>query len=136
MRAHAVRVFARRLVHRSAVLQVGLLLSFWLGGEALVRATGLPVPGGVAGMVLMLALLAARRLRPGSVQRGAHWLIGHMLLFFVPVVLALLEHGELFGVLGLKLLAIIVIGTAAVMAVTAATVEFCLRVHGPRKPVG
>ena len=43
-------VGVRRLVHRSALLQVGLLLLFWLAGEAVVRGTGLPLPGGVVGM--------------------------------------------------------------------------------------
>jgi holin-like protein len=117
----------RRLIHRNAVLQVGLLLLFWLAGELLVRATDLPLPGGVVGMVLVLALLAAQRLKPGTVRRGAQWLLGEMLLFFVPAVLAVVNHAELFGVLGLKLLAVILFGTAAVMAITALTVELCLR---------
>ena len=131
-------VGVRRLVHRSAVLQIGLLLLFWLAGEAVVRGTGLPLPGGVVGMGLMLALLAAQRLRPGSVRRGAQALLGEMLLFFVPAVLALVNHRELLGLVGLKLLAVIVFGTVAVMATTALTVELCLRSTGrdPDKLVG
>lgn len=92
-----------------------------------VDLTALPVPGGVVGMALLLALLSADRLGIGNVQRGARWLIGDMLLFFVPAVLAVLQHRELLGVLGLKLLAIILVGTALVMAATAMTVEACLR---------
>jgi holin-like protein len=138
MTSKQVVVGVRRLMHRNAVLQVGLLLLFWLAGEAVVRATGLPLPGGVVGMGLMLALLAAQRLRPVSVRRGAQWLLGEMLLFFVPAVLALVNHQELLGVVGLKLLAVIVLGTVAVMATTALTVELCLRSagRGPDKFVG
>jgi holin-like protein len=117
----------RHLVHRSAVLQVGVLLLFWLAGEALVQATDLPLPGGVVGMVLVLALLAAQRLKPGTLRRGSQWLLGEMLLFFVPAVLAVVNHRELLGMVGLKLLAVILFGTAAVMATTALTVELCLR---------
>jgi holin-like protein len=129
---------ARRLVHRSAVLQVGVLLLFWLAGEALVQRTGLPLPGGVVGMVLVLVLLAAQRLRPGTVRRGAQWLLGEMLLFFVPAVLAVVNHRELLGLVGLKLLAVILVGTAAVMAATALTVELCLRCgsHPRADPLG
>lgn len=127
MRSHAVLVRARHVVRRSAILQVGLLLLFWQAGEGIVELTAMPVPGGVVGMALLLALLSADRLGVGNVQRGARWLIGDMLLFFVPAVLAVLQHRELLGVLGLKLLAIILVGTALVMAATALTVEACLR---------
>ena len=132
MSSHAAFVLARRFVHRSPLLQVAMLLLFWVAGEAIAHTTGLPLPGGVIGMVLVLALLAAQRLRPASVRRGAQWLLGDMLLFFVPAVLAVLDHQELLGVLGLKLLAIILVGTAAVMATTALTVELCTRAtaHG------
>jgi holin-like protein len=138
MTSQAVAVRVRRLVHRSALLQVGLLLAFWAAGEGVVRLTGLPLPGGVVGMALVLALLAVQRLRPGSLQRGSQWLLGDMLLFFVPAVLAVLNHQELLGVLGLKLLAIILVGTAAVMGVTALTVELCTRAaaHAARNSLG
>lgn len=138
MTTQAVAVRVRRFVHRSAVMQVGLLLLFGAVGEGIVRVTGLPLPGGVVGLALVLALLGMQRLRPGSLRRGAQWLLGDMLLFFVPAVLALLNHQELLGLLGLKLLAIILVGTAAVMAVTALTVEACTRVtaHAARNSVG
>jgi holin-like protein len=48
-----------------------------------------------------------------------------MLLFFIPSVLALLEHHELLGFLGLKILFVIVLSTTAVMLVTAVVVDYC-----------
>jgi len=60
-------------------------------------------------------------------KRGANWLLAEMLLFFVPAVLALLDHGELIGLLGLKIFAIILLSTTAVMCVTALTVDACYR---------
>jgi holin-like protein len=117
---------------------VGLLFAFWGVGEGVVRLTSLPLPGGVIGMALMLALLVAQRVRPGSVRHGAQWLLGHMLLFFVPAVLAVTDHRELLGVLRFKLLASILVGTAAVIAVTALTVELCTRGQrdAARQPLG
>ena len=50
-----------------------------------------------------------------------------MLLFFVPAVLALLDHRELIGTLGLKIFAVILVSTTAVMCVTALTVDLCYR---------
>ena len=50
-----------------------------------------------------------------------------MMLFFVPAVVALLDHGELIGLLGLKILAVIVGGTFTVMLVTGFIVDLCTR---------
>ncbi|RBL83865.1 CidA/LrgA family protein [Streptomyces cavourensis] len=117
----------RSLLRRSRVLQISLLILFSLLGQALANAAGLPVPGGVIGMALVLALLASGLLRVRNVHRGANWLLGEMLLFFVPAVMSLLDHREFLGVLGLKLLVIILVGTALVMAGTALTIDLCYR---------
>ncbi|SJZ59309.1 holin-like protein [Enhydrobacter aerosaccus] len=127
MRVSWLRVRVRRGVHRSPLLQIGLVVGFWLAGEGIAKLTGLPVPGGVIGMLLVLALLATRRVSAHSLRRGAEWFIGSMVLFFVPAVMALLDHRELLGLLGLKILAVIVGGTVAVMLVTGLIVDLCTR---------
>lgn len=48
-------VGSSRRMRRSAVLQVGVVLVLWGMGEALVRAFGIPVPGGVAGSGIAIA---------------------------------------------------------------------------------
>lgn len=118
---------ARIALRRSRVLQITLIVAFSLLGQALAQALGLPVPGGVIGMALVLLLLATRLLRVRNVHRGASWLLGEMLLFFVPAVMSLLDHREFLGVLGLKLLLVILLGTALVMTGTALTIDLCYR---------
>jgi holin-like protein len=117
----------RRTVHNSGPVQIALVFGFWLGGTVVVRLTGLPRPGGIVGMLIVLMLLASGRVSIFSVRRGAQWLLTEMLLFFVPAVLAVLDHREFFGLLGLKILTVILLGTAAVMGVTALTVDVCYR---------
>ncbi|WP_251863860.1 CidA/LrgA family protein [Achromobacter sp. Marseille-Q4962] len=120
-------LLARSALRRSRLLQISLIVAFSLVGQAVAAATGLPVPGGVIGMALVLVLLATRRLRVRNVHRGASWLLGEMLLFFVPAVMSLLDHREFLGMLGLKLLLAIVLGTALVMTGTALTIDLCYR---------
>lgn len=115
------------MLHRSIPLQVIALAAFWMIGEVAVRLVGLPLPGGVVGMVLVLALLSSGIIRPTAVRRGAGWLLAEMLLFFVPAVMAMLDHHELMGLLGLKVLAIIIAGTVMVMGGTALTVDLVYR---------
>lgn len=117
----------RSFVHRSSVLQIAILAAFWALGEAAVGVTGLPLPGGIVGMAVVLALLASGHIRPAAVRRGAGWLLAEMLLFFVPAVMAILDHSEFMGLLGLKIAAVIVAGTVMVMGGTALAVDLCYR---------
>ncbi|MDR3535439.1 MAG: CidA/LrgA family protein [Acetobacteraceae bacterium] len=118
---------ARRGLDLSRPLQIALLCVFWLAGEAVARTTEIPVPGGIVGMFIVLALLASGRLSLLSMRRGANWFLAEMLLFFIPAVLAIMDHQELMGWLGLKVLVVILAGTIIVMSVTALAVDLCFR---------
>lgn len=119
-------VFGNLLRH-SKLLQIGLLILFSLAGQKIAGALDLPIPGGIVGLVLVLGLLASGKLQVQAVRRGANWLLGEMLLFFVPAVMSLLDHHEFLGMLGLKVLATIVAGTAMVMVGTALTIDLGYR---------
>lgn len=114
-------------VSRHPMLQLGLMVGFWLAGEGLVRMLSLPVPGGLVGLGAVLLLLVTRSLSATGLRRGAQWLLADMLLFFVPAVLAVLDHREFLGLMGLKILCVIVLSTALVMLVTASVVDACCR---------
>jgi holin-like protein len=58
---------------------------------------------------------------------GAEWLLTEMLLFFIPAVLVVFKHPEFFGVIGVKLLVSILLGTVVVMASTAFIVDLWWR---------
>jgi holin-like protein len=117
----------RRTLDQSRWLQIGLLCGLWALGTGLGRLTGLPLPGGIIGMAILLALLGSGWVRPLAVRRGAAWLLAEQLLFFVPAVMALLDHHELLSSLGLKLIAVIFTGTLLVMTGTALTVDLWYR---------
>jgi holin-like protein len=117
----------RRQLRRHRLPQIVLIFGFWLVGQKVADWSGLPLPGGVVGMLLVLALLSAGWMRAGILRRGANWYLGEMLLFFIPAVAAVREHPEFLGVLGAKLLVAIVAGTLVVMLATALSVELCYR---------
>ena len=116
---------ARRFPFGS-LAQIGILIALWWVGDALVRAAGLPFPGSIAGFALLLLLLATGLLPERWIAPGADWLLARMLVLFVPAVLAILDYPEFLGLPGLKVLAVIVFGSAIVMAVTARVV--CLAI--------
>lgn len=117
----------RRRVRNSCLLQVLVILAFWQLGEAVVRLGGLPVPGAVIALFLVLALLAGGVFSPLTLRRGARWFLAEMVLFLLPSVLSLLDHPEFLGWLGLKLLLAVGLGILVVMVVTALVVDLCYR---------
>lgn len=120
-------VTLRNLLRHSKLLQIGLLILFSLAGQKIAGLFDLPIPGGVVGLLIVLGLLASGKLPVQAVRSGANWLLGEMLLFFVPSVMSLLNHRELLGMLGFKVLATIVVGTAMVMVSTALTIDLGYR---------
>lgn len=118
--------FTWRVLPAASLLQIGILLLLWWAGDALVRAAGLPFPGSIAGFALLLILLGSGLLPASRIAPGAHWLLSRMLVLFVPAALAILEYPQFLGVAGLKVLFVIVVGSAVVMAVTARVV--CLAI--------
>jgi len=107
--------------------QIGMILLFWLAGSWLGSSLHLPFPASVPGLALLLLALAAGWLPARHIERGAAWLLARMLVFFVPAVLAVLDHPEFIGALGLKILFVIVAGTVLVMTVTLAVVQLVRR---------
>jgi holin-like protein len=120
-------ILLQKSLHRSRLAQVALIALLWLAGEAVSRSTGLPIPGSVVGLFGLLYLLLSGTIRLSTMRRGAYVLLADMLLFFVPAVLAILDHSEFFGLVGLKVLAVIVAGTLMVMCMTALAVDLGYR---------
>lgn len=103
--------------------ELAVLIAFcWFGGW-LAKATGLPLPGGVVGLGLLLALFASGAVRPALLQGGAGLLLAEMLLFFIPALMSLLDYGPLLRSEGWKILLVIMCSTLLVMLVTALSVE-------------
>ncbi|PLX37786.1 MAG: CidA/LrgA family protein [Hyphomicrobiales bacterium] len=88
-------------------------------GEVTVRATGLPVPGPVLGMVLLFLFLAIRGGIPDDLARTADGLLNNLSLLFVPAGVGVMLHIELIGRDLLPIAVALVGSTALTVAVTA-----------------
>jgi holin-like protein len=113
------------ILWRSRWLQAGVLTGAWWVCDRLTQFLALPLPGGILALALLLLLLLGGQVRLGLVRRGAAGLLDHMVLFFVPAVMALLNHRELLGMVGVKILVVIAASTLSVMVGTALVVDAC-----------
>ncbi|AIO67054.1 CidA/LrgA family protein [Burkholderia oklahomensis] len=104
-------------------LQTAALGALWAAIDWTVRALGVPVPSGVVGLAVLLALLLSGRVAPGWVKDGANWLLSDMLLFFIPATVAAVQYGGLFREDGWRLALVVVAGTTFVMLAVAVAVD-------------
>lgn len=95
------------------------LLGCQLAGEALVRATGTPVPGPVVGLVLLLGLLGVLRRVPGQLEPVANGLLAHLSLLFVPAGVGVMAHAGRIQADWLPIAVALVASTILTIAVTA-----------------
>jgi len=95
------------------------LLVFQCLGEALVRVLGLPVPGPVAGMVLLFAGLRLRTAIPTNLGAASTGLLQHMSLLFVPAGVGVMLHFGRVADEWVAIVAAIVVSTVLAIAATA-----------------
>jgi holin-like protein len=96
-----------------------LLFSAQLAGEFLARVGGLPVPGPVIGLVLMLVCLAIRGRVPAALDDVATGILRNLSLLFVPVGVGIVQQADLVRTYGLALIGAVIASTVLTLAVTA-----------------
>jgi holin-like protein len=121
----------KRIVY--TVLQVLALVAAWYAADRAAAWLGLPFSGGVVGLMVMIALLLSGVLRPSAISHGADWLLSNMLLFFVPLVVSVVQFTGLLEAQGVRLFLAIGIGFTCVMLATAFTVEWVCRFERGRR---
>lgn len=99
--------------------QLALLLLFWAIGHGLQQRLHVPISAGVLGLFLALAALLCGVLKLDWIKGGADFVLGELVLFFVPCVVGLLKYQALFQRQGWQLISTIAIGTVCVMVATA-----------------
>lgn len=105
------------------LLAFAVLLVFQCLGEGLVFVAHWPVPGPVAGMLLLLvALLAFPRLL-AVVEAGANELLRHLSLLFVPAGVGIIVAAASGSGHWLAIVAGLVVSTLATLAVTALVLQ-------------
>lgn len=116
-------VFGKTIVIGKTACQVALFIVIARLSDALVGWLHLPVPGSIAGILILFALLKLRILKLEWIELGAKWLLGEMLLFFIPAAVGIVNYGGLVASSGWQIAFTIVVSTAAVMAIAGAIGE-------------
>jgi holin-like protein len=106
------------------------LLACQLIGESLARAAGLPLPGPVIGMVIMLGLLVTSARFTALMRPVAQGIVAHLSLLFVPAGVGVVGHIAALGSQTLTLLFAVITSTILAIAAGALTFAAVARLTG------
>ncbi len=97
---------------------LAILMTMQFLGEVISRGTGVPIPGNVLGMGLLLAALVFGLVRLEWVEQAAELLLSHLALLFVPAGVGVMVYFDLIAREWLPISVAMVVSTFVVMAVT------------------
>ena len=101
------------------ILQLGVILGASFGGEILRRLIPLPVPAGVYGLCILLALLMTGAVKKESIEPTARFLIQIMPILFVPAAAGIMQSWGLLKASFVPFIVTATLITALVMGITA-----------------
>ena len=101
------------------ILAVLLLLICQLIGEVIARMLGLPLPGPVLGLALLLILFIVHKPIFARVQPTAQGLLQHLSLLFVPAGVGIVGHVDRLGTEGFGILMALILSTLLAIAIGA-----------------
>jgi holin-like protein len=118
------------------IASLSLILLCQLAGEVFVRGLGLPMPGPVIGLMLLLVLLLARDrfavlargpLQGDGVESASRGLLANLSLLFIPAGVGVVQKLDLVAEHGVAFVGVLAISVMVTLLVTVATFLFASR---------
>lgn len=103
---------------------ITIIFACQLAGELMVATLRIPIPGPVAGMLLLFSGLIMRGSIPDDLGKVGDFFLSNFSLLFVPAGVGVMLHAGLLGREWLPLAVALVISTLMTIAVTAWTMRW------------
>lgn len=110
---------------------LAVVVAIYLLGMELHRL-GLPIPGGVLGLLLFYGALASGLIKLQWVEKAAGFLLRHMVLLFVPLTVGLMDMGAVISHQAVAILVSLLVSFLAVLLTTGLLGHWLL----PDEPTG
>ena len=112
------------------------IIGFTLVGEVLHAALPLPVPAAVWGLVLLFIALESGKLKLSSVQDCGQFMLGLMPVLFIAPSVGLMDSWSMLASVWPAVLAIIVLSTVVVFAVSGVVTQTLMDFVSARENAG
>lgn len=115
---------------------LSLILLCQLIGEVVVRGLGLPLPGPVLGLLLLLIMLLARDrfailargpLRNDGVETASKGMLAHLSLLFVPAGVGVVQKLDLLAAHGVAIILVLALSVVVTLLATVLTFRLVSR---------
>ncbi len=103
--------------------QMGVLLGILFGSNILQKVLGIPLPGTVLGMLILLICLLTGIIKLEMVEEVSEFLLEHLIFFFVPAGVSIMLSVDIIKDKWLSILIVVILSTILVLIVTGLTVE-------------
>ncbi len=110
-----------------AIIVAIFLIGGWL------HTLGVPIPGGVLGLLLFYGALLTGALKLRWVDRASSLLLRHMVLLFVPLTVGLMDLGPVLSRQAVPILASLVVSFLAVLLTTGLLARWLLHPAASRR---
>lgn len=105
------------------IVQILVLFLFSLMGTWIQQFLNLSIPGSVFGLILLFILLSFNIIPEKWIAQGASFMTRHLILFFIPATVGIMNYYQLFVGKGLLVIIITVISSLMVLVITGFTSE-------------
>nr|WGE04826.1 CidA/LrgA family holin-like protein [Bacillus subtilis] len=101
------------------VIQIALLFIFARLINWVTALLHINIPrSSIIGIVILFTLLHFNIIKLEWIELGATWLLGELLLFFIPSAVGVIEYGDIMSKFGVSILLVVIISTFVVMVST------------------
>ena len=100
------------------IVQIGIIILFYLVGEYIVSITGIIIPGSIIGLVLLWFSLYLKIVNVKYIEKGASFMLAFLTLFFIPSTVAVINYPELLTVSGGLLILAVIMSTIFALVIT------------------
>ncbi len=97
------------------VVQIAILFLVYYIGTSIQQFFQLSIPGSVIGLIIMFLLLVTGIFPLRWIEQGASFMVKHLVLFFIPATVGILNYYTLFKGKGMLLFVITIVSTLLVM---------------------
>src|SRR5699024_5819751 len=109
------------------IYQIAILFGVFYIGNCIQRFFGLFIHGSVIGLILMFILLTTGIVNPRFIQDGFSYMLKHLVSFFIPTTVGVINFYHFFVGKGILLIVITIISSLLVMISAGYTSQFLAR---------
>ena len=87
----------RRYLKKVSQILIGFFIIYgiFLLGEGIQKFVKIPIPGNVIGFIIMFVALKMKILKESIIKDASEFLIGYLVLFFIPYLVKVVTYKEL-----------------------------------------